>query len=330
MKKNTMTVMLLSLLTTGLLTNGCADTTPSGTASPEPQSESAVRIPNETAPVEAAAASPEETSGSTIVSQGGPYGEISLTIPGDWRYETDPMDSEQITYGLYGIRFYPGDVSDGYIALNYIDNFGVCGTGLAQEQTNIAGNPASIGTYDNHAYWDFIAFQDAYQGVVALTYSVDDWWETYSGQVMDILDTLSFDTSVKEGGAYVYSRESEPEQIGLSFSLKNISSSGATLVFRNYDAKAPTGSLEYGEDFLIEVQKNGVWEEVPVILEGDYAFNAVAFVIPAGDSSEQELNWEWLYGTLAPGTYRIRKSIQDFRGSGDFDKYTVYAQFILN
>lgn len=47
-------------------------------------------------------------------------------------------------------------------------------------------------------------------------------------------------------------------------------------------------------------------------------------------SSEHELDWEWLYGSLASGTYRIQKSVTDFRATGDYDKYTVYAEFILN
>ena len=42
---------------------------------------------------------------STTISQGGPYGEISLSLPGGWSYELCPMDSE--LYGMYGIKFYP-------------------------------------------------------------------------------------------------------------------------------------------------------------------------------------------------------------------------------
>lgn len=333
MKKHTMTRTLVSVLTAGLLLNGCQRT-----AEQELPEESAAPDTVGTAISEAAeeesTAAPDptsvETTGNTLVSQGGPYGEISLSVPENWRCETCPMDSGQLIYGLYGIRLYPENVADGYIALGYIDNFGVCGTGLAEEQTTIAGHPASIGIFDNHTYWDFIAFADDYKGIVALTYSVEDWWDTYSGQVLEILDTLSFDPSTREGGAYVYSRESEVDQIGLSFSLKKISSTGATLLLQNYDASAPTGQLEYGDDFAIEIQRDGIWDEVPVSPEGNYAFHDTAYTISTGDSSEQELNWEWLYGTLAPGTYRIKKSVLDFRAPGDYDKYTVYAQFILN
>ncbi|MDE6053922.1 MAG: hypothetical protein K2G55_09205 [Lachnospiraceae bacterium] len=341
MKKHTANLILASALSTGLLLTGCKNT-----ASPELPEQNTIEssMPEfsnenaaETARSEPTAESPAdstdtsvETSENTVVSQGGPYGKISLSIPDGWRYETCPMDSGLTVYGLYGIRFYPEDASSGYITLNYIDSFGVCGTGLATEQATIAGNPASIGTYDNNQYWDYISFRDDYDGIVAMTYYVEGWWETYSDQVMDILDTLSFDSTVKEGGAYIYDSAYDLDQIGLSFTLKNISSTGATLVFRNYDIDAPTGELTYSDDFLLEMQKDDVWEEAPIVLEGNYGFNEPAYMIPTEGTSEQELNWEWLYGTLAPGTYRIKKSVLDFRKTGDFDKYTVCAQFILN
>lgn len=138
------------------------------------------------------------------------------------------------------------------------------------------------------------------------------------------------ETGSQEGGAYVYHAESEASELGLLFSLKNITPSGAVLVFDQYDSEAPTGELEFGDDFELEVQKNGKWESVPVAVEGEIAFNDIAHIIAPGQSTEAELNWEWLYGELPAGEYRIGKVIHDFRGTGDFDKYTVYAHFILN
>lgn len=345
MKKCATLFLLAAGLLAGLTCNGCADTAPAGQQT-SPASETALSettslgLSDETMttaansePMTETASPPvpaEEKAGDTTVTQGGPYGEISLSIPDGWNYETFPMDNGLLAVGLYGLRFYPKDASKGYIELAYADWFGVCGTGLAEEHVTIAGCPVAIGTYDNNTYWDFISFEENYKGIVALTYDVEGWWETYSGQVLDILDTLSFNAAIKEGGAFQYNAESECDNIALSFTLKNITPTGATLVFHCYDADAPTGELEYGDDFILEIQKDDIWEEVPVALEGNYAFHQVAYRIPSEDSAEQELDWSWLYGTLAPGTYRIKKSILDFRGSGDYDKYIVYAQFILN
>jgi len=326
MKKHSMKRILFSVLSTGLLLSGCGNT------------DDAPKIPEETT-IEAATAETvitdssvfsTETIENTDVSQGGPYGKISLSIPDGWHYETCPIDSEQLVHGMYGIHFYPGNAANGYIELAYIDNFGVCGTGLDEKIATIAGQQAYIGTYDNHNYWDFISFKEDYDGIVALTYSVEDWWDTYSDQIMEILNTLSFDSSIKEGGAYIQNNDSELEQIGLFLTLKKISPTGTTLIFHLFDANAPTGQLIYGDDFAIEVQKDGVWEEAPITLEGEYGFHDIGYTITAEGSSEQELNWAWLYGALSPGTYRIKKSILDSRAPGDYDKYTIYAQFVLN
>ena len=273
---------------------------------------------------------PTENAVSTDVVQGGPYGEISISLPDGWSYEACPIDSDSLMSGLYGIHIYPENVDNGYIEIAYINSFGVCGTGLAEESVTVAGEPANIGTYDNNKYWDFIAFDGAYKGMVALTYSVDEWWSEYSNQVLDILDTLLFDQNVKEGGVYVYNDDSWIDEIELDFSLKNISSTGATLVFSQHDPDAPKGELMYGEDYVIEVKKDGVWEEAPIVVEGNYGFDAIAILIKSSDTVEKELDWEWLYGELEPGEYRIKKSVHDFIESGNFDEYMVYAYFILN
>ena len=315
---------------------GCGDTSQAEISVTEEENTSEMDAPDiqtEQAPeTEAVENSSENTVDvvNTDISQGGPYGEISLTLPDGWSYELCPMDSDELVYGMYGIKIYPNDADDGYIAVNYVGSFGVCGMGLVEESATVAGEPASIGTFDNHEYWDFVAFQGKYDGMVALTYYVDDWWSEYSNQALDILDTLSYDQSIKEGGVYIDSEDSEIKEIALYFSLKNITPTGATLVFNQYDANAPKGELMYGEDFVIEVLKNGEWEEAPIPLEGNYGFNAIAIMLPCAEISEQEIDWEWLYGALEPGEYRIGKSVDDFIESGKFDEYMVYAHFILN
>ncbi len=326
MKKNV--IIFLSIF--GLILNGCANTT-----SPNPTKKNIELHENVTAISTDSSEQKtlEKTSPSitaTRVEQGGPYGLLSLSVPAGWHYETYPMDSEKLSYGLYGIQFFPEDATDGYITLAYIDNFGVCGTGLVEESLTLAGKPATMGIYDNHDYWNFIAFDDAYTGIVALSYDVENWWETDSEQVLEILNTVSFDTSIKEGGTYIHSAESEIDKIGLYLTLKKITPAGAILVFHQYDENAPTGELNYGDAFVIEVQKNNIWEEVPVVVDGEYAFHDIAYNISNRDTSVQELDWTWLYGTLQPGNYRIKKEIMDFRKSGDYDKYTLYAQFTLN
>lgn len=54
-----------------------------------------------------------------------------------------------------------------------------------------------------------------------------------------------------------------------------------------------------------------------------------AWIIEKESTTTWDVNWEWLYGELPSGEYRIGKEILNFRGTGDFDTEIVYAEFII-
>lgn len=139
------------------------------------------------------------------------------------------------------------------------------------------------------------------------------------------------DEQAKEGGSiYVYNEESQIPEIALSVSLKNISPTGATLVFDQYDADAPKGELIYGAEYVIEVLKNGKWERAPITKEGNYAFILIGYILPCEEITELEIDWGWLHGELEPGEYRIGKGVDDSVETGVSDSYMVYAHFIID
>ncbi len=158
--------------------------------------EETAAIQNESSFEEESHADPDHVPEKAV--QGGACGEISVLLPDGWIYEKCPADSGQLIAGTYGIHFYPEEAQEGYIELAYEDFFGVCGTGLKTEETTIAGNTAKIGTYDDHEYWNFIIFEGEKEGIIAVTYLPESWWEEYGDQALEILDTVSFDQSAKE------------------------------------------------------------------------------------------------------------------------------------
>ena len=63
----------------------------------------------------------------------------------------------------------------------------------------------------------------------------------------------------------------------------------------------------FGEEFFIETIVDGEWTQVPALCEPYW--NLVAFHIPHNSSTEFEESFEFLYGTLPEGHYRIGKEV---------------------
>ena len=111
---------------------------------------------------------------------------------------------------------------------------------------------------------------------------------------------------------------------GLTLSVKDVTPSGLTLVCTQSGGE-PSGDLQTGTDYKLIVLKEA-WEEVPTIIE-NYGWDSLAYLISADGVTEFEYNWEWLYGELPPGTYRMVKGFMDFRGSGDYDNFDYWVEF---
>ncbi|MBR6523218.1 MAG: hypothetical protein IKT39_01220 [Clostridia bacterium] len=90
----------------------------------------------------------------------------------------------------------------------------------------------------------------------------------------------------------------------------------------------PSGELQTGAWYEIE-KFDGEWLPVAPIID-NYAWNAIAYLIPKNGEYEAKINWEWLYGKLPKGNYRLAKEITDFRETGDFDKRIFYAYFEID
>lgn len=125
-------------------------------------------------------------------------------------------------------------------------------------------------------------------------------------------------------------RRDKEENFGVLMKVKNLTPSGGTLEFRHKEIwKHPNGTLTFGDDFVIEKADGDEWKELPVVVDGDYGFNDVAYNLEKWAYTEAEINWEWLYGKLSKGKYRLSKTVTDTKDSGGCDEYTVYAQFII-
>lgn len=114
---------------------------------------------------------------------------------------------------------------------------------------------------------------------------------------------------------------------GVSMTVKDgtVSATGLTLEFDN----TTDSECIYGEYYILEKKIEGNWFQVHASFKGEYAFDSIGYILEPHGESEWTSDWEWLYGSLEPGEYRIVKDILDFRGTGDYDKYFLAAEFTL-
>ena len=69
--------------------------------------------------------------------------------------------------------------------------FGVCGTGLEQEEITVGGYSAWKGTYDNKKHWDHISLRNTPGSYVIMNEGADKWLGEYETELMQILDTIN-------------------------------------------------------------------------------------------------------------------------------------------
>ena len=308
---------------TFLILAGCANvsvTVNTDTATPAAKEQVKNILPEADLPAE------PKPSAEIRQSVAGPYGELSIAVPADFECKVCPLDNDDMSYGYYGFTIHPKDVKDGIIAIFCATRFGVCGTELKQEETMIAGKSARIGTYDDHKRWDFIVIGEEDPQIVATGGACDSWTEDQWKTAEAIIDTVEFDPSVTAGAIWQYTPESEDTDIGVSMDLSDITPSGATIHFYRFSTEN-AGELSYGESFVLEKENAGNWEAVPMVIE-EAAYRDISYIIPENDTSEIETDWEWLYGPLSPGTYRIRKFIYNSKDNKR-SEHELIAQFLL-
>ena len=106
---------------------------------------------------------------------------------------------------------------------------------------------------------------------------------------------------------------------------ETVTSTGLTVVFENSSNK----QIIYGDSYFLEKKINEIWYKVPTSIGSNYEFTDIGYGLDASEIQEWEVNWEWLYGSLNSGEYRIVKYILDFRAAGDYDKYHLTAEFTM-
>ncbi len=113
---------------------------------------------------------------------------------------------------------------------------------------------------------------------------------------------------------------------GVTMEIVEYSDTSVTVRITNDTDK----DIQCGSDFCLEMQdeKTGEWREPDEVID-NAAFTMEAYMIQKDSPYEAVIDFEWLYGKLEPGRYRIVKTITDFRGTGDYTNYAIMAEFSI-
>jgi hypothetical protein len=90
----------------------------------------------------------------------------------------------------------------------------------------------------------------------------------------------------------------------VSISIYDVSSIGATIVIEDTN-ETP---FLYGAWYKLEQKKNGEWYEINARFD-NYGFDMMGYVPDEKGKLEFNTNWQWLYGELPIGEYRILKQV---------------------
>ena len=91
------------------------------------------------------------------------------------------------------------------------------------------------------------------------------------------------------------------EAANVTMTVSDVTPTGAVVTIQD-DNPEP---FVYGEWFVIEREKDGVWYEVKTKIT-NYGFNEIGWLADHGNLT-MTVDWEWLYGELPQGHYRILK-----------------------
>lgn len=112
------------------------------------------------------------------------------------------------------------------------------------------------------------------------------------------------------------------EGVTMVFEEGTVSSEKGTVLFVNETATEYT----YGEYFELEWKKDGDWVQVPTVLKS-YGFNDIGYTLQPFESAAQIIEWEWLYGVLESGEYRLVKEILERNEAGNPKTHMLAAEF---
>ena len=247
---------------------------------------------------------------------------LTIGLPDGWRSEQQGLTG-LTEYDGISFRFWPEN-AEGFIQVQF-ENTPFYESDIEYDVVaHTLPNGVTVKRYDEPGgEWDHFEFSTTQGKLYAFRQSTLTWTEEQIETALDILSTL---TASVDGADIL----SEPNHLGIHLSVENPTPSGLTLVV-NQDG-TPWNSIYTGSNYNVArwYEEQGEWAFLPQ-REGT-AWTMVAYSVPLNETTRTGISWEWAYGKLEPGSYRIYKSYTGERGflaDRESVDQTCYAEFTI-
>lgn len=120
----------------------------------------------------------------------------------------------------------------------------------------------------------------------------------------------------------------EPQIIeGISMAIKEgtLTQSSATVVITD---TIKGEDHTYGSDFRIEKKENNEWKKLDTLIK-DYAFDLIGYGVN-NNILEMDVKWDWLYGKLEQGEYRLIKGFAINKNDSYLGHKEIYVEFTID
>ena len=115
---------------------------------------------------------------------------------------------------------------------------------------------------------------------------------------------------------------------GLSLYAENVTPQGLTLMIEQFGGSY-LGELQTGLEYTLEKMNDNYWQSLETKNGKPIVWNSIACMIKKNDITKMNINWQYDYGELKPGLYRLKKNIMNIRTAGDYDEEAYEVEFTI-
>lgn len=260
----------------------------------------------------------ENRGGSLLVSVMDAPDMFMLPVTGECVIPTDNMESEDIIADGDILRVW----SDGLVQEIYppiLPNV----YRIVKEEAGPGETSLSLGEYHQNTDGTWSYKEKSYQYRLMLTgklpnavgesfYIVlsnnkDVSFEEISHRLLSSTFIPETDNSPAVVNMGVYDDLCNVESAGVLVSASYITPYGLTVLFDQYDHQI-SEELLTGEHFALDRWTGEGWDPLDTVIS-DYGFTDIGYPLKKGGMTRKVFNWDWLYGKLEPGRYRIRVQV---------------------